>query len=94
MLSLDIENILKVHKVNIGETIKKYELPGDVLYDDSHMPRNEKKAKIEQDFKSGKGCRMKGYFHIDRVPGNFHFSCHGYGDIIQEFINEGTYRNC
>lgn len=36
---------------------------------------------------------MKGWFAIDRVPGNFHFSCHGYGDIIQEFINEGTYRN-
>lgn len=40
MLSLDIENVLKVHKVNIGNTIKKYELPGDILYDDSGMPRN------------------------------------------------------
>ena len=28
MLSLDIENILKVHEVNIGNTIKKYNLPG------------------------------------------------------------------
>lgn len=28
MLSLDIENILKVHEVNIGDTIKKFNLPG------------------------------------------------------------------
>lgn len=28
MLSLDIENILKVHEVNVGKTILKYTLPG------------------------------------------------------------------
>lgn len=62
MLSLDIENVLKVHKVNIGNTIKKYEVPGDLLYDDSRMSRAEKKSRIETDFKGGKGCRMKGWF--------------------------------
>ena len=29
MLSLDIENILKVHEVNIGGTIQKYNLPSN-----------------------------------------------------------------
>lgn len=27
MLSLDVENILKVHEVNIGNTIRKYNIP-------------------------------------------------------------------
>jgi hypothetical protein len=27
MLSLDVENILKVHEVNVGGTIQKYNLP-------------------------------------------------------------------
>ena len=36
---------------------------------------------------------MKGWFEIDRVPGNFHFSCHGYGDVMQEFLNDGGYSN-
>ena len=42
-----------------------------------------KKQRIQQDFTGGKGCRMKGFFYIDRVPGNFHFSCHGYADVVQ-----------
>lgn len=32
MLSLDIENILKVHEVNIGDTIRKYSLPSNELF--------------------------------------------------------------
>lgn len=92
MLSLDVENVLKVHKVNIGETVKKYEMPGNILYNDKNMTHDEKKARILSDFKGGKGCRMTGWFEVDRVPGNFHFSCHGYSQIMQEFINEGTYR--
>lgn len=53
--------------------------------------REEKKRRVTEDFKSNKGCRMKGTFDIDRVPGNFHFSCHGYADVIQDFLNEGGY---
>lgn len=36
---------------------------------------------------------MKGWFEIERVPGNFHFSSHAYTDIIQQFLLEGGYRN-
>jgi hypothetical protein len=32
---------------------------------------------------------MKGFFEIDRVPGNFHFACHGYGPIIHRLVNQG-----
>lgn len=92
MLSLDIENILKVHEVNVGNTIQKFNLPDMTLFIETDN-REEKKIRVRTDFKSDKGCRMKGTFHIDRVPGNFHFSCHGYSDVIQEFLNDGGYRN-
>ena len=32
---------------------------------------------------------MKGYFYIDRVPGNFHFSCHGYYEALEKLFSEG-----
>lgn len=32
MLSLDIENILKVHEVNVGGSIQKYNLPGGEIF--------------------------------------------------------------
>jgi hypothetical protein len=81
MLSLDVENILKVHEVNIAGTIFKYNLPSGDLFNETN-DRAEKKKRIQNDFKSGKGCQVKGWFEIDRVPGNFHFSCHAYTDII------------
>lgn len=56
------------------------------------MSDEEKLARIIEDINNKKGCRMKGFFEIDRVPGNFHFSCHGYGSIIHRLVNQG-YRN-
>ena len=46
MLSLDIENVLRVHKVNIGDTIKKFEMPGNILYDDRNMSIAQRKTRI------------------------------------------------
>lgn len=90
MLSLDIENILKVHEVNIGGTIQKINTPDNTPFVEA-ASHEEKKRRIVTDFRSDKGCRMKGWFEIDRVPGNFHFSCHGYGNEMQEFLNDGGY---
>lgn len=61
MLSLDVENILKVHEVNVGNTILKYNLPGEDLFTES-ADRNERKRRVQADFNAGKGCRMKGWF--------------------------------
>lgn len=36
MLSLDIENILKVHEVNIGGTLAKYNLPDNSLFTETN----------------------------------------------------------
>ena len=32
---------------------------------------------------------MKGYFEINRVPGNFHISYHSYGDIVAMLQMQG-----
>ena len=88
-LSLDIENILKVHLVDVEENLKKISLPENVEYDDSRMTDDQKVERVINDINSKKGCRMVGFFEIDRVPGNFHFSCHGYGSIIHRLVNQG-----
>jgi hypothetical protein len=53
------------------------------------MSDDDKINRIIEDINNKKGCRMKGFFEIDRVPGNFHFSCHGYGSIIHRLVNQG-----
>lgn len=35
------------------------------------------------------GCRIKGYFQVNKVPGNFHISSHAFGPTIQKLANEG-----
>lgn len=88
-LSLDVENILKVHLVNVQDNLKKTTLPERQEYRDDRMSDQEKLAKVIEDINAKRGCRMTGFFEIDRVPGNFHFSCHGYGPIIHQLINQG-----
>ncbi len=89
LLSLDIQNDLKVHEVNIGGSIQKYSLPENQIYNDEGMSGAQKEERAKKDFREHKGCRMKGTFNIDRVPGNFHFSSHGYGDIFGKVMAEG-----
>ena len=45
--------------------------------------------RIMSDVEQKNGCRAVGWFEIDRVPGNFHFSSHGYGSFIPELISKG-----
>jgi hypothetical protein len=53
------------------------------------MDDEQKMERIINDIKEKKGCRMQGFFEIDRVPGNFHFSCHAYGNLIHRLVNQG-----
>lgn len=69
--------------------LKKYSLPENEEYVDDHMNDEQKLQRIITDINNKKGCRMKGFFEIDRVPGNFHFSCHGYGPIVHRLVNQG-----
>lgn len=71
-----------------GPNLKKINLPQGTPHEE--LPDFPKRLeKLIQDFAGNKGCRMKGWFEIDRVPGNFHFSCHGYSDLFQALLNSG-----
>ncbi len=58
------------------------------------MSMDDKIVRITKDINEKKGCRMKGFFEIDRVPGNFHFSCHGYASVVPTLINQGHSNLC
>ena len=88
-LSLDVENILKVHKVNVEDQLKKIVVPDGSLYSDKGMSDDQKLQRVIEDINGKKGCRMQGSFDIDRVPGNFHFSCHAYGSFVHRLVNQG-----
>ena len=66
-------------------------IPTKVNFDTKNKGMTDQQVleRVMTDIQEKKGCRMKGFFEIDRVPGNFHFSSHGYNRIIPQLVNSG-----
>ena len=86
--------MLKVHLVNAQENLQKTTIPENSLFDDSKMSDDNKFEHILRDLNDKKGCRVKSCVKIDRATGDFHFSWHGYGYIIQRVVSQFYSTNC
>ena len=71
------------------DQLQKIVIPDATVYDEKGLSEDEKFNHVMKDLSAKKGCRMKGSFDIDRVPGNFHFSCHAYGTFVHKLVNQG-----
>jgi hypothetical protein len=89
ILSLDVENILKVHLVNINNNLTKYVLPELKEYNDAGYTPDQIRDNVKRQVSERKGCRVIGNFEIDKVPGNFHFASHGYPQYLGEAMANG-----
>lgn len=100
ILSLDVQDIMGSHSVNIEGNLHKHTLDSngkifssekyktvDHKSDDEHdsveMPDYEL---VKNQITNKEGCRIDGYFIVNKVPGNFHISSHAYGPIIQRLL--------
>lgn len=107
ILSIDIQDIMGSHSVNLEGNVMKYRLDktGKAI---GQEPYKSVKLNIEENEAHGhdhyaqpdydmvknqlinrEGCRIKGYFLVNKVPGNFHISSHAFGPTIQRLANEG-----
>ena len=108
ILSLDIQDIMGSHSVNIVGNLHKHRLDvnGATLetekyktVDHEHEGKKGEEHGIEMpDYDLVKnqiinkeGCRIDGYFVVNKVPGNFHISSHAYGPIIQRLLMDGLF---
>jgi len=41
---------------------------------------------IKEALKNGEGCKLKGFFSVNKVPGNFHISAHAYGHQLNSIF--------
>lgn len=39
-------------------------------------------------FSDKEGCRVKGHFFVNKVPGNFHISCHAFSGVLNKVFND------
>jgi hypothetical protein len=47
---------------------------------------------VKKEIIDEEGCRLKGYFYVKKVPGNFHISSHAYGDFVRQLSMEGHFK--
>ena len=69
-----IKSRLDKHGKKLDE--KKYEIH-EVNYD-----------KVKLEMKNDEGCNLKGFFHVDAVPGVFQITSGYYGNAVQRLANE------
>lgn len=93
MLSVDIENVLRLHKTNIEEGLVKVRQPSGEVHNDKGWSNDQKLNEMRQQLERKEGCRIMGTFFIDRVPGNFHISMHGYNTEVHQLFMSGGLSN-
>jgi len=110
ILSLDIQDVMGSHTVNIHGSLMKYRLDKDkkILGEEKYNVKEKKKdvAKkdddddndddsmpdyelVKKEISNQEGCKIKGYFLVNKVPGNFHISSHAFSPIIHRLFTDG-----
>jgi hypothetical protein len=88
VISLDIQDEMGSHLMNVGDTLKKIRKNYSKGYTDvvmSAIGTADVKNPIERAkaaFESGEGCALKGHVSVNRVPGNFHIGSHAYMELL------------
>ena len=108
ILSLDVQDAMGSHIMNIHGSLLKFPIDKDgkelgseyiVKFKEKSGSHDAEEAEMPE-FESVKnqmiqhnGCRLKGSFSVNKVPGNFHISSHAYGPVIQRLAQEGYFQN-
>jgi len=105
ILSLDIQDVMGSHSVNVHGTLHKDFLDqnGVMLSQAVHKTKHEHAPnehhegeeeqpdyeEVKKAIRDKEGCRLNGTFFVNKVPGNFHISSHAFGPTIQRLYSEG-----
>ena len=85
VISLDAQDIMGSHVINIEGSMKKIRLDrnGKTLSEEDLLKSGQMDLEaVKTQFANQEGCRLQGYIYVNKVPGNFHISSHAYHDKI------------
>ncbi len=100
LVSVDLEDIVGTHTINIQEGITKHRLDssgsdsGQPDYTTPEVTEGKNLSSLIYDdavksIQNLEGCRVVGEIYAKKVPGNFHISYHGYEDIMNKLTSNG-----
>jgi hypothetical protein len=80
ILSLDFENLLGKHKMNIKKNIKFYRMSKDSkIIEGEYSPYKLKL--LEESITLNESCLVEGIYSLEKSPADLHFSYHEYKEI-------------
>jgi hypothetical protein len=84
------KNILGEEKYHVKESTKEDSKKNEHghAHDEDSMPDYED---VKNEIDNQEGCKIKGYFLVNKVPGNFHISCHAFTPIVHRLFQEGYF---
>ncbi len=103
IISIDLQDVMGAHSVNLEGNVTRYRLDknGKIInsqpYEikngtphDNHMhyPQPDYEL-IKKQVANKEGCQLKGFFKVNKVPGNFHISSHAFGPTISRLAGDG-----
>lgn len=87
ILSLDLQDIMGSHSVNVEGDITKVRLSAQGAeierikhHSDGHGHSDLNFERTKKAFAAKEGCKVTGFMLVNKVPGNFHISAHSYGN--------------
>lgn len=103
IISIDMQDQMGAHSVNIDGNLTRYRIDktgkiinsepyiiqkGQQHNDHHHYPQPNIDI-VKTQLQNKEGCRFKGYFRVNKVPGNFHISSHVFGPTISKLAQQG-----
>jgi len=85
------KNRINKHGKVIGQEVYKNAKLEDHNHSDHNHDEDEvpELSQVQKELDESEGCQVFGFLYVNKVPGNFHISGHGFANIIQQLVSLG-----
>jgi hypothetical protein len=81
-MSLDVIDALGRHEMGMAATVRKTRIERNGAVRGEYQQGNER----DNDQQREEGCNIQGHVMVNKVPGNFHVSCHGLQHLVMRHL--------
>jgi len=93
IISLDAQDVMGSHHVNVGGNLLKRRMDASgKTFEDFHDSTTNVPdwGRLKEAFTKQEGCHLMGSIEVNKVPGNFHVSCHAYQHFLTEIVQHNN----
>lgn len=103
IISIDIQDVMGAHSVNLEGSVTRMRLDknGKIIHSEPYVIEKGEQHEnhmhypqpnydeIKKQVMDKEGCQLRGFFKVNKVPGNFHISSHAFGPTVSRLAGDG-----